>query len=149
MSADFISPHQVIDFLNLMLECERAGAKTLRFFMQDDPPAALALALPGLLQDEARYCAGLSAQLRRLGAEPSAKTGDFYQKAVKTAGWAARLDLLARGQHWVAKRIAETWPRLEDRELRDFLVEMEQTHHVNVAAARDLTPPCKENGGIA
>lgn len=135
---DALPSDQVVDFLNLLLECERAGAKALRFFMQDNPPDEIGMALPGLLRDEARYCAGLTAQLRRLGADPSSKTGSFYIKAVKTEGWASRLDLLARGQNWVAARIAEMLPRLGDPQLRQFLAEMEQTHHVNVAAAQDL-----------
>ncbi|HLN24119.1 MAG TPA: DUF6306 domain-containing protein, partial [Patescibacteria group bacterium] len=52
------------------------------------------------------------------------------------ANWAAKLDLLIRGQNWVAKRIGETLPSIDDTALTAFLVEMQATHITNVAQAR-------------
>jgi len=131
--------HQdTIAFLNLMLECERAGAKALRAFQTQDPPTVLAGALPGLTGDEARYCAGLTRHITRLGGVPSRITGEFFETVLAAAGWPARLDLLVRGQRWVAKRIAERLPTVTDAELAEFLTEMHATHLVNVDAAQTI-----------
>ena len=132
------SRQDIIDFLNLMLECERAGAKALRTFQSQDPPPPLAAALPGLTGDEARYCAGLTGHIKRLGGTPSRRTGDFLATILGTEGWPARLDLLVRGQNWVAKRIAERLGQIDDGELVAFLTEMHATHVVNVDAARAI-----------
>ena len=133
-------PLEIIAFLNLLLECERAGAKALRHFQTQQPPPALAAALPELTRDEARYCAGLTQQIKRLGGEPSRATGDFLATILAAEGWPARLDLLIRGQRWVARRIAERRPGLQDAELSAFLAEMEQTHWMNLeTAAKHLT----------
>ncbi|PKU24861.1 DUF6306 domain-containing protein [Telmatospirillum siberiense] len=59
----FEKTSDVIAFLDLMLECERAGAKALRQFERMTPPEIVAGALPRLFGDEARYCAGLSRQI--------------------------------------------------------------------------------------
>lgn len=130
--------NETLDFLNLMLECERAGAKALRAFTDQTPPAVLAAALPTLFHDEARYCAGLSQHITRLGGSPSRQTGDFLAKIIAADGWPARLDLLVRGQRWVAKRIEERLPTIDDADLKGFLSEMHQTHLVNVAEAQKI-----------
>lgn len=127
-----------VAFLNLLLECERAGAKALRFFQTQEPPTALAKALPELTRDEARYCAGLTQHITRLGGTPSRRTGDFLETIRAAEGWTRRLDLLVRGQRWVAKRISERMTSIEDAELAAFLTEMQTTHLVNVAEAENI-----------
>lgn len=138
---------EIIAFLNLLLECERAGAKALRHFQTQQPPPALAAALPDLTRDEARYCAGLTDQIKRLGGVPSRATGDFLTSILATEGWPARLDLLIRGQRWVAKRIAERRPGLQDAELAAFLAEMEQTHWINVEMAAQFLAAITSEAG--
>jgi len=135
MTADL---QDTIAFLNLLLECERAGAKALRHFQTLAPAPRLAEALPALVGDEARYCAGLTQQITRLGGTPSRATGEFLETIRAAEDWPKRLDLLIRGQRWVAKRIAEKLPTYDDAELVDFLTEMHATHLVNVAAAEEL-----------
>ena len=46
--------------------------------------------------------------------------------------WLARFRLLDRGQRWVAQRIDETLPRLDDAELSAFLTEMRDRHVENI-----------------
>src|SRR5436305_1881088 len=75
---------------------------------------------------------------RRLGGEPSNRTGDFFAKAKARQGWPARFDLLVRGQRWVESRIRESLPLVTDGDLASFLQEMADTHRVNVAAAEAL-----------
>ncbi len=128
----------LLDFLNLMLECERAGAKALRFFEQQAAPPALARALPALARDEARYCVLLSREITRLGGTPTSRTGDFFAAITALPDWPARLDLLVRGQAWVARRLAERLDRVTDPDLKAALSEMHATHLVNVDEARRL-----------
>ena len=135
MTAD---TEDTIAFLTLLLECARAGAKALRHFQTLDPPPRLAAPLPALVGDEARYCAGLTRHITRLGGTPSRRTGEFLDTVRAAEGWPARLDLLVRGQRWVAKRVAERLPQCDDAELAEFLTEMHATHLVNVAAAQDI-----------
>jgi nitronate monooxygenase len=128
----------IIAFLDLMLECERAGAKSLRRFEHMTPPDEVAKALPRLFADEARYCAGLSQQIVRLGGQPGGRTGDFLEKILAADDWQARFDLLVRGQRWVARRIEEKIPEIDDPELKAFLSEMHGTHLANVAEAQSI-----------
>lgn len=134
----------IIAFLDLMLECERAGAKALRRFEQMTPPEIVAKALPHLFDDEARYCAGLARQITRLGGLPGGRTGDFLEKILAAGDWPARLDLLVRGQRWVARRIEEQIPSVADPELKAFLNEMHATHLANVAEAARIAEALAE-----
>ncbi len=128
----------LLDFLNLMLECERAGAKALRLFELEEAPPALARALPALARDEARYCVLLSREITRLGGTPSSATGDFFAAITALPDWPARLDLLVRGQAWVARRLAERLEHIADPDLKASLREMHATHLVNVTEAQRL-----------
>src|SRR4051812_32584172 len=136
--AQKLSAEETIALLNLLLECERAGAKALRFFAGDDPPHAADRLIEAQMGDEARYAVGLARHIRRLGGEPSNRTGDFFAKAKARQGWPARFDLLVRGQRWVESRIRESLPLVTDGDLASFLQEMADTHRVNVAAAEAL-----------
>ena len=122
-------------FLNVLLESERAGARVLaRWSHEAGPDAGVpAVALAAVRDDEARYCAGLTEQLRRLGAEPSHATGRFYDKAMTLSGWPERLRFLDKGQSWVAREIREKLPRIDDAELAAFLREMLERHEHNLA----------------
>ena len=132
--AQALSQEELLAFLELLLECERAGAKALRFFAGDAPPAAAAALITAQMQDEARYAGGLARHISRLGGRPTSRTGEFFAKAKARAGWGPRLDLLVRGQRWVETRIRESLPLVTDPELKEFLAEMAETHRVNVAA---------------
>ena len=133
-----LSQPEILALLDLLLECERAGAKALRFFAGDAPPREAEPLIAAQMQDEARYAAGIAVHIRRLGGRPSRRTGAFFAKAKARAGWAARLDLLVRGQRWVETRIRESLPLVDDPDLRAFLTEMADTHRTNVAAVEAL-----------
>ena len=136
--AQKLSPEEILALLDLLLECERAGAKALRFFAGDTPPAAARALIGAQMRDEARYVTGLGRHIRRLGGRPSGRTGEFFAKAKTRQGWAARLDLLVRGQAWVESRIRESLPLVTDPDLAAFLAEMADTHRDNIAAASAL-----------
>jgi nitronate monooxygenase len=130
---------ELVGLLNLLLEAERAGAKVLAAFMNEyerDTPAWRQLA--AVQRDEAKNCAILIDLIRRLNGAPSAAVGDFLGKALAVDGRAARLKLLNRGQHWVARKISEALPRLEQHFARSALVAMHESHLLNIEACNAL-----------
>src|SRR3546814_7083892 len=54
--------------------------------------------------DEARWCAMLSGQLKRLGGTPSRKTGGFYAKALAISGPLYRPAFLNRGKGRIVRQ---------------------------------------------
>jgi 5-formyltetrahydrofolate cyclo-ligase len=130
---------EVIALLNVLLEAERAGAKVLASFLEDyprDTPAWRQLA--AVQRDEARNCAILIDLIRRLGGEASAATGDFLGKALAIEGRVARLNFLNRGQAWVARKIAEALPGIQEGSVRAALSAMHESHLLNIEACEAL-----------
>lgn len=123
----------VMDLLNVLLEAERAGVKVLGELGKkvDDP--GLKSIVAAFKDDEAHYCAGLVKLIKKHGGMPSEKTGDFVGKVMALSELKAQLELLNRGQMWVAKRIEERLNDVGDAETRAFLTEMAQRHRKNVA----------------
>ncbi|TWT10692.1 DUF6306 domain-containing protein [Reyranella sp. CPCC 100927] len=121
-------------FLNVLLESERAGARVLaRWCHEATPDAGVGPeTLAAVRDDEARYCAGLTEHLQRLGAEPSHVTGRFYDKAMTISAWPDRLRFLDKGQSWVAREIRDKLPRIDDTALAAFLQEMLERHEHNL-----------------
>jgi nitronate monooxygenase len=139
--------------LNTLLEAERAGAKTLAWYVKTTPEGELRDALAGVARDEARYVALLGRLLRSLGATPSDATGAFFEKARAIDNPDERLAFLNRGQGWVARKLAEALPRIADPEMRAALEEMHRTHVENIdrcdgfaAAAKARPDPHRDAG---
>ena len=126
---------EVIELLNVLLEAERAGAKVLADFLNDyerETPAWRRLA--AVQRDEAQNCAILIDIVRRLDGVPSAATGDFLGKALSVKGRVARLQFLNRGQGWVARKIREALPHVEEDFVREALSAMHESHLLNIEA---------------
>jgi hypothetical protein len=104
---------ELIAALNELLEAERAGTKIALASIDAAGPGYAAL-MRRLREDEARWCAMLSRQVRRLDGAPSRKTGAFYRKAMAVAQPSARLALLNRGQGWVVRKLEALTPRVRD-----------------------------------
>jgi hypothetical protein len=150
-------PGDLARLLNSLLEAERAGAMVIRAFMAELPLPVEDRESLGLIQrDEARNCAALLGQLRALGMEATTSVGAFYRKALAIEGARARLEFLNRGQAWVARRIGEALPAIEEPGLRSLLVEMRDSHLANIAACEEIiralpqaasrSGPCGGNG---
>lgn len=127
-----LSAPELIEFLNRLVEAERAGAKTLAAFRKSAGLANFADDLAAVGRDEARYVVMLSEAVRRLGGEPSVVTGDFFAKAMAIEAADARLRFLNRGQGWVVRKLTEMLPRIRDAALHEALVEMHRTHIENI-----------------
>jgi hypothetical protein len=130
---------ELIRLLNVLLEAERAGAKVLAAFLNDyerGTPAWRQLAT--VQRDEAQNCVILMDLIRSVNGTPSTATGDFLDKALAVEGKAARLQFLNRGQKWVARKIGEALPRLEQGFVRDALRAMRESHLLNIEACDAL-----------
>ena len=124
---------ELVALLNALLEAERAGARVLAAFLDDyrrNSPAWRQLA--AVQRDEARNCTVLIDLVGRLKGAPSAATGSFLQKALAVNGRIARLRFLNRGQEWVARRIGEALPRVNQDFVYGALFAMQVSHLLNV-----------------
>ncbi|WP_337186370.1 DUF6306 domain-containing protein [Phenylobacterium sp.] len=123
---------ELVQALSELLEAERAGAKVGVGLVEAAPdPDALALART-VRDDEARWCRMLAQALRRLGAKPSLKVGDFYGKVMAIDGLEARLALLNRGQGWVVRKLEALLPKVRDDTLHAELKAMLDAHVENI-----------------
>jgi nitronate monooxygenase len=119
--------------LNLLLECERAGAKLLAAYCDELPAESEFHArLCAVQRDEARNCAVLIRLLLEAGIEPTTQVGSFYRKGLEVRGWQERLTFLNRGQQWVADRIAAELPRMAKFSGTKALQAMYDSHLANI-----------------
>lgn len=130
---------EVVALLNVLLEAERAGAKVLAAFLNDyerGTPAWTQLA--AVQRDEAKNCAILIDLIQRLNGTPSKRTGEFLENALRITGRVERLHFLNRGQKWVARKIHESLPHVEQDFLRGALFAMQESHLLNIEACDAL-----------
>lgn len=127
---------ELIDWLNELLEGERAGAQGLNDLAKRhaEPIATL---LCDVARDEGRFCVMLRRHIMALGGEPTAVTGVFYDKLMARETLADQLKLLDRGQGAVVRSLETQLPRLTAPELVQDLREMLDVHVVNIARCAD------------
>ena len=126
---------ELVGLLNMLLEAERAGAKVLAAFLQDYEPDTPAWSqLLAVQRDEARNCSILIDLIRRMSGIPSTATGAFLNKALAVEDRIARLQFLNRGQQWVARKINEALPYVEQGFARGALFAMQESHLLNIEA---------------
>lgn len=140
-----IPDEEIVARLNELLEVERAGVEAAAVLQRADRKGVTDTELKKFAEDEAAACAGLHKAILRYGGQPSARTGDFGQKvaALRTEG--ERLNLMARGQAWVVKRLDVLLGLPLDPDTRVFLAEMREEHLENIDAcnrrAEELSAP--------
>jgi nitronate monooxygenase len=128
----------VTDFLNRMLEAERAGAKALVVYMDSFPRNSEPWkTLRAIQADEAHNCALIGKLLEKAGVPYSHATGEFYEKAVAMKGPRQQVEFLVRGLKWAAKQFEEALPTLSP-EARDTFVRMRDSHLRSIAACESL-----------
>ena len=126
------------DFLNAMLEAERAGAKALVVFMDEFPRNGEAWkTLRQIQADEAHNCALIGKLLEKSGTPYSHATGKFYDKAVAVKGPKQRLEYLVRGLKWAVGRFENELPRLAP-DAQDMFTKMRDSHLRSIAACEKL-----------
>jgi uncharacterized protein YeaO (DUF488 family) len=128
----YASRDELIAFLNELLEAERAGTKVAMQLFEEATDPALKALITTIYRDEARWCAMLVAALHGLSADPSPRTGAFYEKVMAIGDLPGRLVLLNRGQGWVARKLREMLPKIRDDGVRTELAEMLAAHERNI-----------------
>jgi hypothetical protein len=135
----------IVDRLNELLECERAGVEAALDLAASDAAGLTHGEMKKFAEDEGWACGGLRKAILRLDGMPSERTGDFAQKVMALASEGERVSLLARGQAWVVKRIEALLAKKLDPETKAFLVEMREQHLENIEAchrrAEELQAP--------
>jgi len=128
---------QLEAMLNQLGEAERAGGRVLHELVELAESLELKELLKKVGHDEGYYAGELAAHVRRLGGQPSNRTGDFVEKVRAVDNFKGKLELLNRGQRWVIRKIEEQLPTLTEPRLKAFLTVMAQGHRVNIAAVDD------------
>jgi hypothetical protein len=124
--------------LNAILEVERAGTRILTALMATaGVPGANAL-LAQVQRDQACNCAQLTRIVRRLGGAPSMAVGSLRDKVLALDRLEDRLELMNRGQAWIARRLDHIVPRVADAGIRAELGEIRDTHRANIAVCAVL-----------
>lgn len=131
----FLCREELGEFLNALLEAERAGAQVGAGLVVAAPDPEFKALSRTIQADEARWCRMLLNALQTLGVEASSKVGDFYEKATAIEDVAARLAFVNRGQAWVVRKLAEALPKVRDDRLHASLKEMLEAHEHNIALA--------------
>src|SRR3954471_12958953 len=122
------------DFLNGILEAERAGAKALVVFMDDHPRRSEPWkVLRGIQNDEAHNCALIGRLLEKEGVPYSHATGEFYDKAIALQGARQRIEFLIRGLTWAVRKFEDALPGLPGDARKLFLM-MRDSHLRSIAA---------------
>ncbi|RYD44270.1 MAG: hypothetical protein EOP63_06415 [Sphingomonadales bacterium] len=134
----YASREELLAALNVLLEAERAGARVALASVQDALLPEHERMMRAVHADEARWCAMLSREIRRLGGTPSRRCGDFYGKAMAISDPADRLAFLNRGQEWVVRKLADLTRRTRDEALHAELRRMQNSHQENIGAANEL-----------
>ncbi len=122
----------LLEFYNLLLEAERAGVKVLGELLSQTEDRHLLDLLKKFLRDEGVNCRILIALIHDLGAAPSDGTGDFVEKVLALDSLKEQIDLLIRGQEWVARKIREFRHLLPAGSPHLFMEAIKVQHEENV-----------------
>jgi nitronate monooxygenase len=134
-----VNDAQLNDFLNRMLEAERAGAKALVVFMDDWPRHGSEWAtLRKIHEDEAHNCSLIGAELKRRGRDYSHATGEFYDKAVAVKGARERIAFLVKGLKWAIREFEQALPRISDFPVKKLFEGMRERHARSVERCNEV-----------
>ena len=122
----------LLDFYNMLLEAERAGVTVLSEMNKQVEDQRLKPILEKFLRDEGVNCRILVSLIHDLNAKPSDKTGAFVDKIRALDNLDEKIQLLIRGQAWVARKIKEFRFNLPAGSTYLFLEAIKVQHEENV-----------------
>jgi len=131
---------ETVDILNRLLEAERAGVKVLGALVPGISDPRLQEMAKRFLRDEGMNCQILKTMIENTGNTVSQRTGDFVQKIEALQILEEKLELLVKGQEWVAKQIRRS--RAPGMKVSDRLLleSIRIQHEENVDALKELLP---------
>ena len=124
------------DLLNRLLEAERAGHALLDTLSQTTADSGLKSLFASFTEVEVSDVSVLEGLIRLHGGTPSTATGDFAQKVLQIEDLQGQIDLLSRGQAWVARKVEQALNLHPPPDIAAFLKEMANRHRHNVEWAR-------------
>lgn len=123
--------------LNLLLESERAGIAALEALANQVEHDELKRLLLTSKEDEAADACRLEELIRAGGGKVSQEVGPFAAKAAGAPSLRARLNLLIRGEEWVARKIEQALALAPAAgPVRDCLEKMARRHRFEVEWGR-------------
>jgi hypothetical protein len=127
-----IDTMKLLDFYNMLLEAERAGVTVLSELNMQVEDRRLKPILEKFLRDEGVNCRILVSLIHDLNANPSDKTGAFVDKIRALDNLDEKIQLLIRGQAWVARKIREFQSHLPTGSACLFMDAIKVQHQENV-----------------
>jgi hypothetical protein len=122
----------LLNFYNMLLEAERAGVTVLSELNMQAEDRLLKPILKKFLRDEGVNCRILVSLIHDINAKPSDKTGAFVDKIRALDNLDEKIQLLIRGQAWVARKIKEFRFNLPAGSAYWFLEAIKKQHEENV-----------------
>ena len=122
--------------LNRLLEAERAGHQLLDAMSQETADPQMQALFANFTDVEVSDTAILEGLIRLHGGTPSPKTGDFADKVLRIDNLHEQINLLSRGQAWVARKIEQALTLAPPPDIAAFLKEMANRHRHNMEWAR-------------
>src|SRR5215813_5184918 len=110
--------------LNRLLEAERAGHQLLDAMSQETSDPQLKALFANFTDIEVGDAAVLEGLIRLHGGTPSPKTGDFANKVLSIDNLHEQINLLSRGQAWVARKVEQALTLNPPPDIAAFLKEM-------------------------
>ena len=126
----------LLDFYNMLLEAERAGVTVLGELVKQVDEERLTVALKKFLRDEGANCRVLMNLIHDLNETPSDKTGAFVGKIHALHNLDEKIQLLIRGQAWVARKIREFQSNIPAGSAYLFMNAIKAQHEENVDMLR-------------
>jgi hypothetical protein len=122
--------------LNQLLESERAGHALLDAMTQEAADPEMKALFANFTDIEVSDVGVLEGLLRLHGGTPSLKTGDFAEKVLGVDNLHDQINLLSRGQAWVARKVEQALALNPPLDIAAFLKEMANRHRHNMEWAR-------------
>lgn len=122
--------------LNRLLEAERAGHKLLDAMTQETADPKIKALFAHFTDIEVGDAAVLEGLIRLHGGTPSTQTSDFADKVLSVDNLHDQINLLSRGQAWVARKVEEALDLSPPADIAAFLKEMANRHRHNMEWAR-------------
>ena len=122
--------------LNQLLESERAGHTLLEAMTHATADPEIKSLFANFTDVEVSDVSVLEGLIRLHGGAPSMKIGDFAEKVLHIDNLHDQINLLSRGQAWVARKVEQALVLNPPPDIAAFLKEMANRHRHNMEWAR-------------
>jgi hypothetical protein len=132
-----MSDAELAALLETLLQAERREAGAIDPFL-DEAVDDIHTRLAHMQRVASHNIAALACLLRRFEARPREARPSLPDLRLTRASYGARLELLQRGQAWMARTIEHALPRIGDGGVRDALGVVRESHLLNIGVCRGI-----------